>query len=359
LRAEQDHRGAASWYALLAAILFGLSTPLAKGLLAEVSPQILAGLFYLASGIGLMMLRLPLQRRTIHMEASLSRKDAPWLSGAVVFGGILGPVLLLKGLVQTPVSNASLLLNLEVVFTVIIAQLAFHENIDRKASAGITAIILGGAFITWQPFSVGGELLGPLAIALACLCWAIDNNLTQKVSAGDPREVAAIKGLVAGTVNISLGLLFGDTLPGIEWLGAAMLVGFFSYGLSLMLFVLALRNLGTARTGAYFSMGPFIGAVIGLIWGEPITVFLVAAAVAMAVGVWFLSTEQHGHPHVHAALVHAHRHVHDEHHQHAHGPSDPAGEPHSHLHEHRQLAHSHKHYPDIHHRHSHNRKEER
>jgi hypothetical protein len=193
---------------------------------------------------------------------------------------------------------------------------------------------------------------------LACLCWAIDNNLTQKVSAGDPREVAAIKGLVAGTVNIILGLLLGGSFPKTEWLAASLAVGFFSYGLSLMLFVSALRELGTARTGAYFSTGPFIGAVIGMvIWKDPITIGLVVAIVAMAAGVWLLSTEQHTHIHIHEPLVHVHRHVHDEHHKHPHSPENPSGEPHTHVHEHGGLAHSHRHYPDIHHRHSHSRKE--
>jgi type IV secretory pathway TrbD component len=202
---------------------------------------------------------------------------------------------------------------------------------------------------------MGGEFWGPLAIAVACLCWGIDNNFTQRVSASDPREVAAIKGLVAGTVNLSFGIWFGASLPSASWIVAALTVGFFTYGLSLMFYVLALRKLGTARTGAYFSTGPFIGAVVALVlWRELITLTVAVASVAMFIGVWFLLSERHIHLHVHESVVHSHRHIQDLHHHHEHGLFDPPGEPHSHSHEHRPLAHSHDHNPDIHHRHQHN-----
>jgi drug/metabolite transporter (DMT)-like permease len=339
----------------MAAVLFGLSTPLAKGLLTFVLPQVLAGLFYLGSGIGLVLLRR-IQSGTIGREAPLNRIDLPWLSGAVVFGGIAAPVLLLTGLQQTPASDASLLLNLEAVFTVILAWAVFHESLGRRVGAGIAAVLLGGVLISWQPTAISGGVLGPLMIGMACLCWGIDNNLTQRISAGDPREVAAIKGLVAGTVNISLGIWLGGSLPSPTWTAVALTVGFFTYGLSLMFYVLALRSLGTARTGAYFSAGPFIGGLVALVlWRESATLSLGVASVAMVAGVWLLLSERHIHSHVHEAFAHSHRHVHDEHHQHKHGPLDPTGEPHNHLHEHELIAHSHSHYPDIHHRHSHGR----
>lgn len=203
----------------------------------------------------------------------------------------------------------------------------------------------------------GGGLGGPLAIAMACLCWGVDNNLTQKVSAGDPVQIAAIKGLVAGSVNLLLGISLQHSFSALAWVPAALVIGFFSYGLSIALFVLALRNMGTARTGAYFSTAPFIGAILSvIILREVVTSSLVAAALTMTVGVWVLLTEKHAHHHVHHPLVHSHPHLHDEHHQHIHGPHDPPGEPHVHLHEHVSLVHSHPHRPDIHHRHSHDQK---
>lgn len=340
--------------ALLAAFLFGISTPLAKGLLGEISPQILAGVFYLGSGIGLSMLNWLLRGRTISREAPLARDDAPWLLGAVIFGGILAPVLLLTGLEQTAASNASLLLNLESVFTVMLAWFVFHENADKKFVLGMVAIFLGSVILSWQGVTLRVGLMGSLSIVAACLCWGVDNNLTQKVSAGNPVQISSIKGLVAGTVNLLLGIWLTNSFPPLPWVSAALVVGFFCYGLSLVLFVLSLRNLGTARTGVYFSTAPFIGAVLSvLVLGEAVTWGLVGASVAMAVGVSLLLTEKHAHLHIHEPLVHAHPHIHDEHHQHDHKPNDPAGEPHVHLHEHVPLTHSHPHQPDIHHRHSH------
>lgn len=345
------------WAALLAAILFGVSTPLAKGLLQGVSPQVLAGLFYLGSGVGLASLSHLSHRGAVRKEASLTRRDVPWLSGAVVFGGALAPVLLLTGLQKTPASNASLLLNLESVFTVALAWIAFHENIGQRFTMSVGTILIGSVLLSWQGVSLGGSIVGPFAIVAACLSWAVDNNLTQKISASNPVQIAAIKGLVAGSVNLLLGILLGGAWPSAFFLGTALLVGFFSYGLSLVLFVLSLRTLGTARTGAYYSTAPFIGAILALlVWREPVTLIFVAASGAMVIGVLLLMTERHAHLHLHEPLVHVHLHVHGEHHQHKHRPNDPGGEPHSHLHEHVVLNHSHSHYPDIHHRHSHDRK---
>ena len=348
---------ASPWAALLAAILFGVSAPLAKGLLQGVSPQILAGLFYIGSGVGLASLTHLLRRGAVPKEASLTSRDVPWLFGAVVFGGVLAPVLLLTGLQQTSASNASLLLNLETVFTVAFAWIAFHENIGRRFTLSVGTILIGSVAISWQGISLGGSILGPIAVVVACLCWAVDNNLTQKVSAGNAVQIAAIKGFVAGSVNLLLGVWLGRAWPNTFFVAAALVVGFFSYGLSLVLFMHSLRTLGTARTGAYYSTAPFIGASLALlVWREPITPIFAAASIAMAAGVLLLMTERHTHLHAHQSLFHAHPHVHDKHHQHKHTPNDPLGEPHSHLHEHVELTHSHHHYPDIHHRHSHDRK---
>jgi drug/metabolite transporter (DMT)-like permease len=340
--------------ALLAAVLFGASTPLAKGLLASVPPQVLAGLLYLGSGLGLGVIWLWRRRTGKLGQAALTRRDLPWLVGAIGFGGFLAPLLLLIGLSHTPASAASLFLNLEGVFTALLAWIVFRENVDRRIALGMVAIVVGGALLAWQGRLEWGGLSGPLLVAAACLCWAIDNNLTQKVSASDPLQIAALKGATAGTVNLAIGLSLTGSLPTLPRIGAALVLGFFGYGLSLALFVLALRSLGTARTGAYFSTAPFVGAILSvLLWYEPVSVTLVAAGGLMAFGVWLHLTEHHVHDHTHESLSHAHPHTHDAHHQHSHASDDPPGDPHTHPHVHEGLTHRHPHFPDIHHRHGH------
>jgi drug/metabolite transporter (DMT)-like permease len=261
------------------------------------------------------------------------------------------------GISKTVASGASLLLNLEGVFTALIAWFAFHENFDRRIALGMVAILSGAALLSWQgEFRLGGAV-GPLLIAGACLAWGIDNNLTQKVSASDPIQTTALKGVVAGSVNTVIALAIGARWPGAWRLLAAMALGLVSYGLSLVLYVRALRLLGTARTGAYFAIAPFFGAVLALIvWRDPVTPSLVGATLLMAVGAWLHISERHEHEHSHEFTAHDHAHVHDEHHQHRHGPGDPRVTdpiPHRHAHEHQPLVHSHRHYPDIHHRHGH------
>jgi len=344
--------------ALAAAVLFGASSPFAKLLLVRTAPQLLAGLLYLGSGIGLSLLWLRRRRSAdAARETPLTRRDFPWLLGAIVFGGALGPLLLMIGLTRTPASAASLLLNLESVFTALLAWFVFHENFDRRIALGMLAIVAGGLALSWEGRVSWGGSSGPLAVAGACLCWGIDNNLTQKVSAGDPVQITMLKGLVAGGVNSALALLLGASLPSVPALAAALVVGFLSYGVSLVFFVLALRNLGTARTGAYFSTAPFVGALLSLIiFRERPTPLLLVAAALMALGVWLHLTEQHEHEHRHESLEHDHPHVHDEHHQHDHTAVDPAVTdpvPHTHRHRHQPMVHSHAHYPDIHHRHPH------
>ncbi len=338
-------------FALAAAVLFGLATPLAKVLLGSIDPVMMAGLLYLGSGGGLLLLRAVWGSGG--REEPLSRRDVPFLAAAVIAGGSLGPLLLMWGLRGSAASVASLLLNLEGVFTALLAWFVFHENFDRRVMAGMAAIVVGGAMLSW---SGGGSTL-PLASAAvvgACLCWAIDNNVTRKISAADPLQVAAIKGVVAGAVNLTIGLVTGSRLPPIDRLAAAVIVGFLGYGISLTLFVLALRHLGTARTGAYFSVAPFVGAAASIaILHEPATTRLLAGGALMAAGVWLHLTERHEHDHHHEGLTHSHRHVHDEHHRHQHEPGVDPREPHTHEHTHEALAHRHAHYPDLHHRHRH------
>ncbi|MES2933567.1 MAG: DMT family transporter [Pseudomonadota bacterium] len=344
-------------YALLAAALFGASTPFAKTLVGQVTPVMLAGLLYLGSGLGLLLWFLVRQWRSRHDQNGPTRlrlHDMPWLGGAIVAGGIMGPVLLMFGLSLTPASTASLLLNMEGVLTAMLAWFVFKENFDRRIFIGMLLIVFAGVLLSWEQMPELAMPWGALAIAGACLCWAIDNNLTRKVAASDALQIAGVKGLVAGSVNLAIALALGASLPVAGTILAAGVIGFCGYGLSLVLFVLALRHLGTARTGAYFSAAPFAGAVIAffMLGDVPGTLFWFAAAL-MGIGIWLHLTESHGHLHVHESLAHGHLHSHDAHHRHAHDFAWDGKEPHSHPHEHVPLTHTHPHFPDIHHRHRH------
>lgn len=307
--------------ACVSATLFGVSTPLAKLLLGQTSPWMLAALLYLGAGIGL------LGYRTLGRAAPvrLSVQDRGTFAAATFFGGIAAPVLLMFGISQMPATGASLLLNSEAVFTVLLAWLVFKEHVGRRLFLGIAAIIAGGLLVTVPGSADLGSGWAPIAVVAACLCWALDNNLTQRISTTDASWLAMMKGLIAGTTNLAIALILGSHPPSPTTTAAGLLIGFGAYGLSLMLFVMALRQLGTARTGAYFSVAPFLGALVAVALGEPITAALILAGALMALGVWLHLSEHHEHEHVHAATE--------------------LGVP--------QIRHTHPHYPDTEHRHSH------
>jgi drug/metabolite transporter (DMT)-like permease len=330
-----------------AAILFGAGTPLAKLLLGSVSPWMLAGLLYVGSGLGLGLYRLI----TRPGRVQLARREVLPLVGAIGFGGILGPVLLMFGLANMPATGASLLLNAEGIFTALLAWFVFKENVDRRIALGMAAIVAGAIVLSIPTGAALGSVWPSLAILAACLCWGIDNNLTRKISLTDATWLAAVKGGVAGPVNLAIAFLLGAQLPSAVNIAGAMVVGFFAYGVSLVLFIVAMRHVGTARAGAYFSIAPFFGAVLAVALGAMVTVPLIAAALLMAVGVWLHLTERHEHKHTHTAVTHDHWHVHDEHHQHEHSEPVAAGIRHRHEHAHEPITHSHEHYPDAHHRH--------
>lgn len=338
--------------ALASATLFGASTPFAKLLVGAIDPQMLASLMYLGAGAGLAFVHLVRAGLGIAPpEAPLRRGDLPWLGAVVLFGGVLGPLLLMLGLARTSAASGSLLLNLEGLATMGIAWVVFRENVDRRLLLGAAAILAGAVVLAWHGDGVRLDS-GGLLIAAACLAWGIDNNLTRKLSSADPVQIAMIKGLAAGAANLAFALMRHTAAPPAGLAGAAALIGFLGVGVSLVLFVLALRHLGSARTGAYFSFAPFIGAVIALgVLHEPATSQLGLAAAFMAVGLWLHLAERHDHEHLHDAMAHEHAHVHDEHHQHAH--DEPWSEPHSHWHSHAPMRHKHVHYPDLHHRHDH------
>lgn len=341
-------------YALLGAALFGASTPIAKLLVAGIEPLMLAGLLYAGSGLGLSLWWVVRRWvRPVSGRPGLAATDYKWLAGAIVSGGVVGPVLLMLALSAAAASTVSLLLNLEGVFTALLAWFVFHENFDRRVLLGMLLIVCGGLLLSWPSTGISTSL-PTLAVAGACLCWAIDNNLTRRISAGDSVQIAGIKGLAAGAVNLCASAALGATRPAVDSVLAAAVVGFFGYGVSLALFVVALRLLGTARTGAYFATAPFIGATasFALLGEVPDALFWFAAAL-IATGVALHLSERHGHVHHHETLAHAHSHAHDEHHRHEHDFAWDGTEPHSHAHAHVAMDHSHEHYPDIHHRHGH------
>lgn len=344
--------------ALVAALLFGASVPLAKLLAGEMDPALLAGLLYLGSGtalLGFRALHQLLSGETERRESRITRADLPVLAAAILSGGIVAPLLFVTGLRLASGATASLLLNFENVLTALLAWFVFRENFDRRIALGMAAIVAAGALLAWPGAGrAQGNAWGMLAVVGACLGWAVDNNLTRRISGRDPVHIAAAKGLVAGSVNIGIGLFHGAALPHYAGIAGALAVGAAGYGFSLMFYVLALRRIGAARTGAYFALAPFVGAgaAIAFLQERPAALFWPATAL-MAIGVWLHLSERHEHDHRHEALTHDHGHRHDEHHQHAHDFPWDGHEPHAHRHYHPPLSHSHQHYPDLHHRHRH------
>ena len=305
--------------ALGAAALFGASTPLAKQFVGDMPALLLAGLLYLGSGVGLLGLRLLRDRGW--RNPGLARSEWPWLLAAIGCGGVVGPTLLMLGLASTSAASASLLLNLEGVLTALLAWLVFKENADRRVVLGMALVVAGGLLLSWPGAPVGTSPGGQGAayIVGACLCWALDNNLTRQVANSDALFIAGLKGVIAAVVNIGLALALGQSLPPWRVVEPVLLIGFMGYGISLALFVLALRGLGAARTGAYFGAAPFIGAAIAIgVFGESTSPLFWAAGLLMAAGLWLHLTERHEHPHWHGTLQHSHPHFPDMDHRHDH-----------------------------------------
>jgi drug/metabolite transporter (DMT)-like permease len=338
-------------YALLAlasAALFGAAAPALKPIAGSVHPVLLAGLLYLGSFLGLLGARFFRPAN----EARLQPTDLPALVGAIAAGGLAAPVLLVWGLSGLTASAASLLLAAEAVLTILLAAMLFREPVAQRMWIAALFILAAALLLAWTPSVAIPISLHALAILAACLLWALDNNLTSRIALADPYAISMWKGLVAGGVNTAIGLALAPAVPAASWL-AALGVGALGYGASLVLYVLAQRHLGAARTAAHFGTAPFFGAALGIAFlGEPLSAVVAAAFALTAIGTWLVLSERHAHEHEHEALEHEHRHVHDEHHQHAHR-GDEGPEPHAHSHRHAPLRHSHAHFPDLHHRHRH------
>ncbi|MBL8063455.1 MAG: EamA family transporter [Anaerolineales bacterium] len=332
--------------ALLAAICFGASAPVAKLLLGDISPVFLASFLYLGSGSGIALTKLA-SRKT---EAAISRADVKWLAGAIISGGILAPIILMVSLQNTPASTASLLLNFEGVSTTFIALLFFKEAISRRAWMAILIITLASIFLSTDFASGLGLSLGALGILLACILWGADNNFTRNISGKDPLAIVAWKGLVAGTFSFLLAWFLGNPFPSVTTIIGTLVLGYLSYGLSTFLFIRSMRGLGAARTSALYGTAPLAGVLLSIvIFGEYPSAFFIVAAILMVGGALLLINEEHLHTHFHTAIIHEHSHSHDDS---MHGHDDAQGT-HSHEHQHPAEGHEHDHMPDIHHRHGH------
>ena len=344
--------------AVIAAALFGASVPVAKVFLAEIEPVTLAGFLYLGSGIGLSLYKAGQRIRhdSRGREARLDRKDIPWLVISILAGGVAGPIVLMFSLRGTPAATASLLLNFEIVATTLIASFVFREAIGRRVWLAIACIVVASILLSWREGGDWGFSLSAIGVLGACALWGVDNNVTRIISAKDPISIVATKGISAGGISLALTLIMRSPLPDFKVVLGAMLLGFFSYGLSLVFFIRAMRNLGTARASAFFGTAPFIGGALSfLLFREtPAFLFYVALPV-MVIGAALILREKHVHEHYHMAIEHEHGHSHDdEHHTHKHAEETlPSNLYHSHRHRHEDTKHLHPHKPDIHHRHRH------
>jgi len=342
-------------FVITSAFLFGISPPFAKLFVRDIPPVVLAGLLYLGAFAGLTVYSIVRKKSVVDPDrmAALARKDIPWLAGAVVAGGIIGPISLMIGLTLISGFSTSLLLNLEGVVTAVIAVFLFKENAGKKLWLALICMTAAGVFLTWNTDQNKFSIAGPLLIVLAMICWGIDNNLTRNISDKDPIQITKIKGLIGGLISLLLALILGMKIALNLTAIYALLLGGFSYGISLVFFIKALQGLGSARTGAFFSFAPFVGALISLIiLREWIGWVMFPAAGLMLIGVWLIGSEKHAHSHLHKTLTHTHSHRHDDMH-HQHGHSGSFHEPHTHEHMHDELEHTHVHWPDTHHRHEH------
>lgn len=341
--------------ALIAALLFGASAPLAKLLLGEIDPILLAAFLYLGSGIGLLGIKSFQRLNRSHQvkEANIKKSDLLWLAGAILAGGVFAPILLLFSLQSTPAATASLLLNFEGVATTLIAVFVFKESISRRVWWAIILITLASIFLSLNLNAGWGISIGAIGIVTACFLWGIDNNFTRNISAKDPLVIVTIKGLAAGSFSLLLALMLGNKIPAVGVILRAMLMGSLSYGISIVLFIRAMRGLGAARTSAFFGTAPLAGMILSFILFREFPGWLFFAALPlMAIGALFLVGENHTHRHYHEKIIHDHAHSHDDgHHQHNHEGGKVQN--HSHVHQHESITHDHDHLPDLHHRHEH------
>lgn len=343
-------------FAILAAVLYGISSPVAKILLNTTSPELMAALLYLGAGIGMFAVNLVTRARNREQkEAPLAKKDLPFVIGMILLD-IAAPILLMLGLSLTTAANASLLNNFEIVVTALVALLIFREAIGRRLWVAIVLIVAGSVLLTVEDMSSFSFSAGSILVILACVCWGVENNCTRMLSLKNPMQIVVVKGFGAGFGALLIAFLASGMQTDLVSVVAALVLGFFAYGLSIYLYVRAQRDLGAARTSAFYAVAPFIGAGISFaVFRTPLTPLFALAAGIMVLGAYFAATGGHTHFHIHERMIHEHRHRHDDgHHSHVHDP--PVFEEHSHEHTHERLEHDHPHGADMHHVHVHEEK---
>lgn len=339
--------------AVLAAALFGISSPVSKLLVSEIPPALMAALLYLGAGFGMLAVNLitGIAKRE-QIEARLTKKEIPYTIGMIVLD-IAAPVCLMISLTLTTSANVSLLNNFEIVATSLIALLIFKETIGKRMWIAISLITLSSIILSVEDLSSFSFSIGSVFVLLACICWGLENNCTRMLSLKDPLQIVVIKGFGSGTGSLVIAFLLKQHSARLLYIFAALLLGFVAYGLSIYFYIMAQRELGAARTSAYYAVAPFIGVLLSIIiFGQQITLSFILALVIMAAGAYFAGMEQHKHAHIHEEITHEHRHNHrDNHHNHLHD-YNIEGE-HSHIHTHRKVEHTHRHTPDMHHSHAH------
>jgi drug/metabolite transporter (DMT)-like permease len=336
---------------LLAGLLFGVATPLSKIILSQLNSFQLAGLLYL--GAALAFLPYIIKNRKIEFKTLRQTGKKKYLGGVILFGGILGPLFLMIGLRTANAMSVSIWLNMELVATAILGVLLFKDNLDRYAIIGILLTLCAGIIISSQESSSG--ITSAIFILLACICWGFDNHFSAVIDGVSPQTITFVKGTFGGITNLTIGLFLSNWEIQLSYIPAALLIGIFSYGISIVLYVISAQNLGATRSQILFSTAPFWGIFAAWIFiGEPITMVVVIAFSILVLGIVFTNISSHGHGHTHKSMVHIHLHSHDDgHHNHIHERDGEKSLKHSHLHEHKGIKHTHKHYPDLHHRHDH------
>ncbi len=348
-----DRKVIAIGYAILAALLYGISAPVSKLLLVEIPPTLMAALLYLGAGLGMLGVNLyqVLMKRE-KKEAKITRKEMPYIVGMILLD-IAAPIFLMVGLTLTTSSNASLLNNFEIVATTMIALLIFKETIGKRMWLAIILITLSSMLLSLQDVSSLTFSVGSLFVILACISWGFENNCTRMLSLKDPLQIVVVKGFGSGIGSLIICFAIKEFSFNLIYIAFTLLLGFVAYGMSIYLYIKAQRELGAARTSAFYATAPFIGVIVSwIVLKEPITWTFMTALFIMLLGTYFAVSEDHKHSHIHWTETHEHKHNHsDGHHTHKHD-HEIEGE-HSHEHQHDQVEHVHEHLPDLHHRHTH------